>query len=162
MDDQLTDRLQQGFLTAAQLFAGAPQMPHMAVPAEIAADWAEFSIGIVMGEVWSRPALAPRDRALVSIALLTAAHKPDQLRSYLAIGLNQGLARSEICEAILQTAIYAGFPSAVEGFRVAAEVFEAYDQTAAGPAAGDTGTAAEGAGAAAGDTAAPAALESEE
>ncbi len=134
----MTDRLQQGFVTAAQLFAGAPQMPHMAVPDEIAADWAEFSIGIVMGEVWSRPALAPRDRALVSIALLTASHKPDQLRSYVAIGLNQGLDRTEICEAILQTAVYAGFPCAVEGFRVAAEVFEAYDDTAAQAAPDDT------------------------
>jgi 4-carboxymuconolactone decarboxylase len=85
-----------------------------------------------MGDVWSRPGLDAAQRSLVTIALLTALNRPEQLRAYLAVGLNQGLTRAQVCEVILHTAVYAGFPAAIEGFRIATEVFAAYDE-AAGP-----------------------------
>ena len=51
---------------------------------------------------------------------------------YVGVGMNLGLSRAEICEVIWHTAIYAGFPAAVEGFRIAGEAFEAYDRAADG------------------------------
>jgi 4-carboxymuconolactone decarboxylase len=121
------DRYTVGLTTAMALFAGSPELPDFAVPAEIASDWGELSMATVMGDVWSRPGLGARDRSLITVALLTALGRPDQLRAYLGVGLNQGLTRSELCEAILHTSVYAGFPAAIEGFRVAAEVFDRYD-----------------------------------
>ena len=130
MDDCQQERFNNGLATALDLFSGSPELPSFPVPPEIEAEWNSFSIGVVMGEVWSRPQLAQRDRALVTIALLTATHKLEQLRTYVAVGINKGLSRSEICEAIFHTAVYAGFPCAVEGFRVASEVFARYDERA--------------------------------
>jgi 4-carboxymuconolactone decarboxylase len=130
MSDEAVDRFNRGLTTAMQLFAGAPSLPSFPVPDEIAADWNQLSMSTVMGDVWSRPGLDPARRSLVTIALLTALNRPEQLRAYIAIGLNQGLSRAEVCEAIMQTAVYAGFPAAIEGFRVASEVFAAYDAAA--------------------------------
>ena len=48
----------------------------------------------------------------------------------MGVGLNQGLTRSQVCEVLLHTAAYAGFPAAVEGFRIAKEVFDEYDTAA--------------------------------
>lgn len=130
MPDEPADRFTQGLTTAMRLFAGAPSLPSFPVPAEIAADWNELSMSTVMGDVWSRTGLDAAQRSLVTIALLTALNRPEQLRAYLAVGLNQGLTRAQVCEVILHTAVYAGFPTAIEGFRIATEVFAEYDEAA--------------------------------
>lgn len=130
MGDNSGERLTRAFATAAKLFAGSPSLPNFPVPSEFEVEWNTFSIGTVMGEVWTRPGLDIRDRSMVTIALLAASHKPEQLRQYVGVGLNQGLTREQVCEVLLHTAIYAGFPSAVEGFRIAKEVFDEYDRAA--------------------------------
>jgi 4-carboxymuconolactone decarboxylase len=73
---------------------------------------------------------------MITIALLTALAKPEQLRVYVGVGMNLGLSRAQICEIIWHTAIYAGFPAAVEGFRIAGEAFAEYDAAAAGDGEG--------------------------
>lgn len=136
MAEEPDDRFTRGVTTAIRLFAGSPGIPSFPVPEEIAEDWSNLSVATVMGDVWSRPGLDAQQRSLITIALLTALGRPEQLRVYLGIGLNQGLTRSQVCEAILHTSVYAGFPAAIEGFRVASEVFAEYD------AAGEAGTTA--------------------
>lgn len=132
MSTEPTDRFTRGLTTAMNLFSGAPSLPSFPVPDEIAADWNELSMSTVMGDVWSRPGLDTAQRSLVTIALLTALNRPQQLRAYVAIGLNQGLSRAQVCEAIFHTSVYAGFPAAIEGFRIAREVFAEYDAVADG------------------------------
>jgi 4-carboxymuconolactone decarboxylase len=83
-----------------------------------------------MGDVWGRPGLEPKDRAKLTIAVLTALDKPEQLKSYITGGLNLGLTREEICEVILHVSVYAGFPAAIQGFAAANEVFDAIDSAA--------------------------------
>ena len=130
MPEEPVDRFARGIDVAMHLFAGSPSPPAFPVPAEFAEDWTRLSLSTVMGDVWSRPGLERAQRALVTIALLTALNRPEQLRAYIGVGLNAGLTRVEVCEAILHTAVYAGFPAAVEGFRIAAEVFADYDEAA--------------------------------
>jgi len=131
MADQADDRLARGMKTALELFTpkstGKPRPPSFQYPAEIAQDWNEFSISTVMGDVWGRPGLEPKQRAMITIGVLTALGKPEQLRSYITAGLNLGLTREEICEIILQISVYAGFPTAIQGFGVANEVFSDQD-----------------------------------
>ena len=131
MADQADDRLARGMKTALELFTpkstGKPRPPSFQYPAEIAQDWNEFSISTVMGDVWGRPGLEPKQRAMITIGVLTALGKPEKLRSYITAGLNLGLTREEICEIILQISVYAGFPSAIQGFGVANEVFSDQD-----------------------------------
>ncbi|MEW6476926.1 MAG: carboxymuconolactone decarboxylase family protein [Actinomycetota bacterium] len=129
-DTQTQDRVRRGFETATKLFEGSPSLPNFPAPAEIAADWTALSVGTVMGDVWSRPGLDVKYRAVASIASLVALNRPDQLRVYTDIGLNVGLTRAEICEVVMQSAVYAGFPAAIDGLRVLHEVFTQRDEMA--------------------------------
>jgi 4-carboxymuconolactone decarboxylase len=95
------------------------------MPAEIEEDFSGFVAEVVMGGVWSRPGMSPRDRSLMTIAALTALDRPNELRIHLGLGLDNGLDRKEVCEIIMHMAVYGGFPVAAEGMRIAKEVFEA-------------------------------------
>ena len=98
-------------------------------PREIEDDWGRFIVDTVLPcGVWSRPGLSARDRSLATIAALTALHRGNELRIHLDRGLDNGLQREEICEVIMQMAIYGGFPVAVEAMRIAREVFDARDE----------------------------------
>jgi len=95
-------------------------------PEEIRDAWGRFIIDTVLPEgVWSRPGLPARERSLITIAALCALHRPNELELHIGRGLDNGLSRAEISEVIMQMAIYGGFPVAVEGMRIAREVFDA-------------------------------------
>jgi len=128
VSDEIDERLARGMATALELFKpGTAPPPSFKYPDEIAQDWNQFSVSTVLGDVWGRPGLEKKQRAMITIAVLTALDKPEQLRAYIAGGLNLGLTRDEICEIILQIAVYAGFPTAIQGFAVASEVFDRLD-----------------------------------
>ncbi len=98
-------------------------------PEEIRDDWGKLIIETVLPEgVWSRPGLSARDRSLITVAALCALHRPNELRLHIERGLANGLSRAEIAELIMHMAIYGGFPVAVEGMRIAREVFDARDR----------------------------------
>lgn len=83
--------------------------------------------GFAWGQIWTRPGLAPRDRSLLNLGMLTALNKPHEFKTHLRGALNNGLSREEIREALLQSAVYCGFPAAIEAFRHAREVFKEID-----------------------------------
>ncbi|WP_081493237.1 carboxymuconolactone decarboxylase family protein [Rhizobium sp. CF142] len=84
---------------------------------------AELTDGILYNDIWERPDLSKRDRSLVTISALIALNRPDQLRSHIRLGLQNGLTRDEIVETITHMAFYSGWPSAVSAVAVAKEVF---------------------------------------
>jgi len=128
MADAPDERFTRGLQTALKLFPPSKSSPpSFKYPEEISADWNQLSISTVMGDVWGREGIEPKQRAMITIAVLTALDKPEQLKSYIRGGLNLGLTREEICEVILQIAVYAGFPAAIQGFAAASEVFDALD-----------------------------------
>ena len=129
MSDSIDPRLQRGIDTISELFpAGTPGMPRFEYPAEIQKHWNEFSVSTVMGDVWGRPQLDKKSRAMITIAALTALGRTDQLQAYVAGALNLGLDREQISEIILHMSIYAGFPAAIQAFGVAKTVFAEFDQ----------------------------------
>ncbi|MBM7783946.1 carboxymuconolactone decarboxylase family protein [Tenggerimyces flavus] len=76
------------------------------------------------GEIYSRPALQPRDRQLVTIGMLTALGGCEpQLEVHVNAALNVGLTAEEIVEAMLHSAGYCGFPRALNATFVAKKVF---------------------------------------
>ncbi|MBW2273724.1 MAG: carboxymuconolactone decarboxylase family protein [Deltaproteobacteria bacterium] len=116
-------------MNALKLFTpGSPGAPSFKYPKEIVEDWNQFSISTVMGDVWGRSGLEAKDRAMITIGVLTALGKPEQLQAYITGGLNLGLSREEVCEIILHISVYAGFPTAIQGFAVANKVFDALDE----------------------------------
>lgn len=99
-------------------------------PEEIRDDWGGFIYDTVLPNgVWGREGLSTRDRSLITIAALTALHRPNELELHVGRGLDNGLSRSEISELIMHMAVYGGFPVAVEGMRIAREVFDERDGT---------------------------------
>jgi 4-carboxymuconolactone decarboxylase len=73
---------------------------------------------------WERAALSPRDRSLITVAVAQALYATDQLRSHVGRGLDNGLTQMELAELIAHVTFYAGFPTGVNGARVAAEVYQ--------------------------------------
>jgi 4-carboxymuconolactone decarboxylase len=65
------------------------------------------------GEIWYRPGLEHRQRALVAVAGFTALRLPEQVGKFGQSALNVGLSKTEVIEAIIQTAPYTGFPPAL-------------------------------------------------
>jgi len=82
-----------------------------------------YAVDYVMGDLWSRPQLAPRDRSLVVIAVLASMGSTEELAAHVEIGLNHGLSREEIDEIVLQVAAYAGYPMAMAASRVVERTF---------------------------------------
>ena len=94
--------------------------------ADIAPDMAGFILDFSYGDVISRPVLSPRLKEIAMIAAATArGTMAPQLKVHIRAGLNVGLARQEIVETLMQMAVYAGFPAALNGLAAAREVFAA-------------------------------------
>jgi len=96
----------------------------VAALADIAPDFARYLIEFPFGDIYSRPGLDLRAREIATIAALTAmGNATPQLKVHIEAGLNVGLSRVEITEIIMQMAVYAGFPAALNGLFAAKEVF---------------------------------------
>ena len=76
------------------------------------------------GDIWSRDGLTPRERSMLTVAMLVALNRTPQLRAHLAGALANGVTKEEIREVLLHAMLYAGIPAALEGFRTATAVLE--------------------------------------
>ena len=82
------------------------------------------------GEIWSRPGLPRHTRSLLSVAMMVALNRPDELRLHVRAAFNNGVTRDELKEVLLQAAIYCGVPAANSAFHLAEEVFAQMEQGA--------------------------------
>lgn len=82
----------------------------------------DYSDEVCFGTVWSRPGIDRKQRSILNIAMLVAMGRPNQLRTHIEGALNHGCSVEELREILLHTAVYAGLPAAVEGFKVADEI----------------------------------------
>jgi 4-carboxymuconolactone decarboxylase len=97
---------------------------------DIAPDFADWIVDFSYGDVLSRPGLDRRTRQLATIAALTAlGNAQPQLRLHIEGALDAGCHPQQIIEVILQTAVHAGFPAAINALTVAREAI-----TSTGPA----------------------------
>ncbi|WP_333497159.1 carboxymuconolactone decarboxylase family protein [Kluyvera sp. CHPC 1.251] len=93
---------------------------------DIAPDFARYLLEFPFGDIYARPGLDLRSREIATVAALTAmGNAAPQLRVHIAAALHVGLTQEEIIEVIMQMAVYAGFPAALNGLFAAKEVFTA-------------------------------------
>jgi 4-carboxymuconolactone decarboxylase len=84
---------------------------------------AEFVDNTLYPQIWSDPALAPRDRSLITVAALIAGGHLDELPAHLRRAVANGVTREELSAAITHLAFYAGFPAAISASSVAQNTF---------------------------------------
>jgi len=90
----------------------------------IAPDFARYLIEFPFGDIYSRPSLDLKSREIAVVAALTAlGNAAPQLKVHIQGAINVGVSRAEVVETIMQMAVYAGFPAALNGLAVAKEVF---------------------------------------
>ena len=78
---------------------------------------------VAWGEIWTRPGLDARTRSCITMSMLVALGRFDELEMHIRGAERNGVTREEMTEVLLQTAIYCGFPAANNAFAVARRVF---------------------------------------
>ena len=97
---------------------------------DIAPDFARLLIEFPFGDIYSRPGLDLKSREIAVVAALTAlGNALPQLKVHIHGALNVGCTRQEVIEVIMQMAVYAGFPSALNGLFAAKDVFKERDDS---------------------------------
>ncbi|MGF9905890.1 carboxymuconolactone decarboxylase family protein [Brevibacillus porteri] len=92
----------------------------------IAPDFERFLVEFPFGDIYSRPGLDLKSREIATVAALTAlGYAIPQLKVHINGALNVGCTKEEIMEIMMQMAVYAGFPAALNGLNAAKEVFTA-------------------------------------
>lgn len=81
--------------------------------AEVAPDFARMTIEFPFGDLYSRAGIDLRTREVAAIAALAALGRAPQLQVHVRAALRLGCSRDEVVEILMQTAIYAGFPAAL-------------------------------------------------
>jgi 4-carboxymuconolactone decarboxylase len=91
---------------------------------EFTAPFQEFITRYAWGSVWSREGLDRRTRSAVTLSVLTALGRENEIEMHVRGALRNGLTPAEIGEVLLHTAIYAGVPAANSAFAIAQRVIE--------------------------------------
>jgi 4-carboxymuconolactone decarboxylase len=95
---------------------------------DVAPKLTEITDTVLFGDVWRRPGLSPRDRSLVTVAVLIALYRTNEMPFHLGRALENGVTQDEIVEAITHLAFYAGWPAAGTAIGIARDVFAKAEQ----------------------------------
>jgi 4-carboxymuconolactone decarboxylase len=93
-------------------------------------DFARYLVEFPFGDIYSRTGLDLKSREIATVAALVAmGNASPQLKVHIREALNVGCSRTEVIEVIIQMAVYAGFPAALNGLSAAKEVFDKIDKS---------------------------------
>lgn len=120
MNDE--ERYERGMTVRREVLGDEHVDRAIAGTTEVTAQFQDLITRNVWGEIWTRPGLARRERSVAVLSSLIALRHWDELELHLRAALTNGLSREEIVEVILQSAIYAGVPSANHAFGIAKSV----------------------------------------
>jgi 4-carboxymuconolactone decarboxylase len=119
----MADPFEEGMRTRREVLGDAHVDRAEAGKAAFDEDFQSFITRYAWGEVWQRGTLDRRERHLITIAMLCAMGKEQELAMHLRATTNTGVTRDEVREILHQVAIYAGLPAANTGFAIAKQVF---------------------------------------
>ena len=91
---------------------------------DVAAGVVQYTTGLLFRDLWLRPALAPRDRSLVTVSALIASGQSAQIAYHLNRAMDNGLTKAQASEALTHLAFYAGWPNVFSALPVVKSVFE--------------------------------------
>ena len=94
------------------------------------AEFQDFLMEYAWGSIWSRPGLDHKTRSQITIAMLVAMGRLEELKLHIRATANTGVSRDEVKEIMMHAAIYAGVPAAFGAFQLAAQIFAEIDKEA--------------------------------
>lgn len=128
MDDQ--ERHAAGMAVRRAVLGDAHVDRAQAKRTELTSEFQDMITRYAWGEIWTRPGLPRHTRSLMTICMMVALNREEELKLHLRAASNNGVTRDEIKEALLQAAIYCGVPAANSAFALAQEVFREMDASA--------------------------------
>src|SRR5579863_4192440 len=115
---------EQGMRVRRELLGNAHVDRALADATDFTAPWQEFITRYAWGGVWTRDGLDRRTRSVITLSVLTALGRENEIAMHVRAALRQGLSREEIAEVLIHTAVYAGVPAANAAFAIAQRVFD--------------------------------------
>ena len=119
MNDE--DRVAAGLETRREVLGDEHVDRAIASTTEFTADFQDFITRYAWGELWNRPGLSRPERSMITLAILAALGRDEELAMHVRAGIRNGLTAADIREVLLQVAVYAGVPAANRAFAIAAE-----------------------------------------
>ena len=113
------ERHQKGMQLRREVLGDAHVDRARATATDLTADFQDLITRYAWGEIWARPGLPRRTRSLVTIAMLVALNRPEELRLHLRAATACGVTREELREVLLHAAVYCGVPAANAAFHLA-------------------------------------------
>ena len=129
MDER--ERYEQGLSVRRAVHGSAYVDRALQNRSEFSAPFQDLLTRYAWGEIWTRPGLPRPTRSLLTLALLVALNRGDELRLHIRSALNNGVTREQIQEVLLQCAIYCGIPAGNSAFHAAEQVFAEMDSAQA-------------------------------
>jgi 4-carboxymuconolactone decarboxylase len=91
---------------------------------EFTEDFQDLITRYAWGEIWARPGLDRRTRSCITLAMLIALGREEELEMHVRAARRNGVTPAEIKEVLLQCAIYCGVPAANGAFAIAQRVLD--------------------------------------
>ena len=124
----MTDAYERGMAVRRAVLGDAHVDRAEAGRTPLTSDFQDLLTRYAWGEVWTRPGLDRRTRSCITVAMLVALNRMEELPMHLRGALNNGVAVEELREVLLQAAVYCGVPAANSAFRIASEVLGPSDE----------------------------------
>jgi 4-carboxymuconolactone decarboxylase len=122
MSKMADDRHDRGMKVRREVLGDAHVDRALAAATEFTRPWQEFLTSLAWGDIWTRPGLDRRTRSCITVAMLVALGKTEELKLHVRGALNNGVSEDELFEVLLQSAVYCGVPAANEAFRIASDI----------------------------------------
>src|ERR1700758_702135 len=122
-----TERYENGLEVRRAVLGDAHVDRSLAARTPLTDDFQNLITRYAWGEIWTREGLPRHTRSLLTIAMMVALNRSEELALHLRAAKNNGVTREQIKEVLLQTAIYCGVPAANSAFHLAERIFREQD-----------------------------------
>ncbi|MDE3105725.1 MAG: 4-carboxymuconolactone decarboxylase [Acidobacteriota bacterium] len=130
MDEQ--ERFEAGMKVRREVLGDAHVDRATASQTALDAEFQQMITRYAWGEMWTRPGLSRHARSLLTIGLMVALNREQELRLHLRAARNNGVTLDEIREVLLHCAVYCGVPAANAAFHVAKDVLRQDEASTSG------------------------------
>ncbi|MDR5854292.1 4-carboxymuconolactone decarboxylase [Caballeronia sp. LZ062] len=118
------ERYEAGMKVRRAVLSDAHVDRSLANRTDLTSEFQNFITRYAWGEIWTREGLPRHTRSLITIAMMVALNRSEELALHLRAAKNNGVTQDEIKEVLMQTAVYCGVPAANSAFHLAQKIFE--------------------------------------